>query len=148
LPWNLEYIFTVKIYIITNKTHNPASNIFQAMPPFQVNFALSKIYTWPITLKLLELSPWNWKYIFTIKIYVIINKTHNSSTNIFQVMPLFYLRNCPITSKQLKILLWNLEYMFAISFQIIINKTYNFIGNISVSYAPFYTPTNDVWGGI
>ena len=81
LPWNLKYIFTIKIYIITNNTHNPASNIFQVMPLFHLNCVLSKIYTWPITLKLLELSPWNLEYVFIIKIYVIINKNHNSATS-------------------------------------------------------------------
>jgi hypothetical protein len=116
--WNTysPSIFTIKIYIITIKTHNLDSNIFQVMPLFHLNFALRKICTWPITLKLLELSPWKLEYIFTIKIYVIINTTRNSASNIFQVMPLFHLCNCPITWKQMEILLWNLEYMFAISF--------------------------------
>ncbi len=92
--WNLKYIFIIKFYIITNKTHNSAMNLFQVMPLFHLYFVLSKICILPITLKLLQILPWNLKYIFTIKIYIITNKTHNPVSNIFQVMPLFSLKFC------------------------------------------------------
>jgi hypothetical protein len=92
--WNLEYIFTIKFYIITNKTHNSATNIFQAMFLFFVYFAISKIWILPITLKLLEILPWNLKYIFTIKIFIITNNTHNHASNIFFKLCHFSLTFC------------------------------------------------------
>ena len=49
--WNLEYIFTIKFYIITNKTHNSAMNIFQVMPLFRLTFVLRKICTLVHNLK-------------------------------------------------------------------------------------------------
>jgi hypothetical protein len=53
------------------------------MPLFHIDFVFGKICNWPITLKLLEILLWKLEYIFTIKIYIIINMTHNSTRNTY-----------------------------------------------------------------
>jgi hypothetical protein len=88
--WNLEYIFTIKVFVITNMTYNSDTNICQVILPFHLHFVLTKICIWPRTLKLLEIIDWNLEYTFTIKINVITNKTHNSATNTCQVMSIYF----------------------------------------------------------
>jgi hypothetical protein len=78
LHWNLEYLWTIRIFININKTHNSTLNTYKVLPHFAHRFC--KICTWSITLKLNEISTWNVEYISTINIFVINNKAHNSAT--------------------------------------------------------------------